>query len=508
MVRRLNARRWAAGLLVVVAAGALLWHVLACVESPMSFSPAGDLAFTTIEPYGGDDDTIALKGTHVYRLMVLPAGGDQPRVLETSSDWMISAPAFSPDGKRIAYLRVPLLTSEELSELVAAIDRRNETCAASTQPVEFTWPPFASEDTTASAPADSPPHDSAPWYDALPAEADRALPPVTWLRQFSTVLPGLPAVPGQLVEREAVSSEIVSVTDVILPVFPFKVGDQGEGVSHGLLMMYLLTRPQYDPEGRWVYFCPGTMDVGSPVWGVDTEAQQVRLVAGHALLGTLSFDGKTLATLHGGCLGFTRTDGSATTYVRWDKGVSPGGVTWADSETLALLGESQVEGEDGLCISFVKTDGMVTRTVELPKIEGAGHDDTGQLAISPDGKQMVVAFEEGVCFVDGNTTGQLTWKQKTEHEEEQGEMILAQPTFTPDGEQVAFKLMLKGAGEQHGRASAIVFLSLDGDQQRFVPIPPAKLPTTQPAEVDADANAPVIQPEQEKELEQHSPESP
>ena len=43
--------RWTARLMIVAATGVLLWHVLACVESPMAFSPNGDLAFTTITPH-------------------------------------------------------------------------------------------------------------------------------------------------------------------------------------------------------------------------------------------------------------------------------------------------------------------------------------------------------------------------------------------------------------------------------------------------------------------------
>ena len=40
--------RWKATLFVLAGCGVLLWHLLACVESPMAFSPQGDLAFTVL----------------------------------------------------------------------------------------------------------------------------------------------------------------------------------------------------------------------------------------------------------------------------------------------------------------------------------------------------------------------------------------------------------------------------------------------------------------------------
>ena len=68
----------------------------------MAYSPTGKaLAFTTMEPYDqGEDPLVA--GKHVYRLMVLHGRNDL-RVLAESSHDMLSAPAFSPDGRHIAY---------------------------------------------------------------------------------------------------------------------------------------------------------------------------------------------------------------------------------------------------------------------------------------------------------------------------------------------------------------------------------------------------------------------
>jgi Tol biopolymer transport system component len=116
MVRRMSFREprsWLAGLLMFLAGGAVIWHLLACVESPMAFSPDGKrLAFTTMEPYGGIRDVNQVEGVfagnHTFRVMVLDGGRDM-QMLEETQDAMFSAPAWSPDGKRLVYLRIPLL---------------------------------------------------------------------------------------------------------------------------------------------------------------------------------------------------------------------------------------------------------------------------------------------------------------------------------------------------------------------------------------------------------------
>jgi len=85
---------WKAALAIAVVAGGLIWHLLACIESPMAFSPGGkDLAFVTMEPYG-DGGAPGRAGQHTYRLMVL-TGGKPIRVLEETSREMLSGPAYS-----------------------------------------------------------------------------------------------------------------------------------------------------------------------------------------------------------------------------------------------------------------------------------------------------------------------------------------------------------------------------------------------------------------------------
>jgi len=125
MVRQVitkHSGNWKALLAISVATGGLLWHLLACTESPMTFSPDGkNLAFVTVEPY--DEHDYLTAGSHVYRLMIF-SEEKQLRVIEESVDFMLSGPGYSPDGKRLCYVRIPLLTKERVELLVEIIKMR------------------------------------------------------------------------------------------------------------------------------------------------------------------------------------------------------------------------------------------------------------------------------------------------------------------------------------------------------------------------------------------------
>ncbi|MCJ7543290.1 MAG: hypothetical protein MUP47_01785 [Phycisphaerae bacterium] len=458
MMRRTRTDGWKALPLVAVAAGALLWHVLACVESPMSFAPNGDLAFVTLEPYDGDD--LVLRGKHVYRLMLLPAGTNAPKVLEESSDWMISGAAFSPDGKRIAYFRIPLLTAEDQARIDPLLKARQESLRAATQPASVAWPPVDAPIARA-------------WIkpaEAEPSYADMTLPPAGQLASFA-MASASPGVPAQWVERRALDGQVISVTPVDLPL---ALGADTEVMSRVLLFAYVLGRPQYSPDGQWVCFCPGGPEAGGVALAASPSAKETRLLGVATQAGCLSPDGKTLAVLYPGSLGFVRTDGSVSTYVRWQMDTSPAGMVWTGKDALGVLVREKAEGKDLLSLVVLKTDGTISKTVKLPDIKTPDEKDPGQLALSPDGKNLVVSFDGATYFLDASGKLLVAWEGGAE----QGR--LAQPTFSRDGKQVAFKLMREAEGGV-SHAEAIVFFSPTGKELRRVSIPSAGIPQTQPA---------------------------
>jgi dipeptidyl aminopeptidase/acylaminoacyl peptidase len=465
---------WKALPLVAVAMGGLLWHAMACVESPMSFAPNGDLAFTTMEPYhtlDGNDPSVALRGTHQYQLRVLPAGADAPKVLEESRDWMITAPAFSPDGQRVAYLRILLLTAadwDELERLLKIVDQA--TSQPTYPPTDFRWP----------AVAETP----QPLVLTAPASKteDITLPSTEGSQDFYRLASLEPTIPAQLVQRSAKDGQVLSVSKIELPL-AVEGGSDVKGMVNSLVLTYVLSRPQYSPDGRWIYLCPGNLGPGSVVYAVDLQTNVTRLVAAQVQVASLAPDGKTLAVALKDCLGFIRTDGSLATYVRWEKGASPAGLAWADNATLALLGSTKVDDKDVQTITYVKIDGTIARTLNLPTTKPSEDADMGQLAISPDGKHIVVTFDKATYFLDNSGTILGTWQDE--------KVSLAQPIFTPDGQQVAFKLMRMDEKGVATKAEAIVFTDPAGKELRRVSLLPPPPQATQPAEA---APTPVLQP--------------
>ena len=200
------------------------------------------------------------------------------------------------------------------------------------------------------------------------------------------------------------------------------------------------------------------------VLAVNPSSQTQRLLGAGAVAAAMSPDGKTIATLQKGCLGFVRTDGSVASYVRCETSVSPAGMVWADKDTLAILRSDKIADKLVRSLSFLKADGTILKTVTLPEMAtgGEGDTDTGQLALSPDGRYIVVAFQTGAYFLDSSGTLLGTW---THGEKE----MLAQPAFTPDGKQVAFKLLQKGEGDL-AQTVAIVFFSPAGQELHRVKI--------------------------------------
>ncbi len=432
-----------------------------------------------MEPYKIDGNDLAIRGAHQYRLMVLPAGMETPKVLESSSDWMITAPAFSRDGERIAYLRIPLLTSADLDELERLLKIAGQVATQPAYPpTDFRWPAVTEtpEPTATTAPVSK--------------SEDIILPPMKMSQDFHRLASLLPTIPAQLVQRGAKDGRVLSVTEVELPCTNIGGNDESGIVLGSLMMTYVLSRPQYSPDGRWIYLCPGSLEPGGVVWAVDPQADVMRLVAAPAMVATLAPDGKTLAVGQKDCLAFVRTDGALTSYVRLEKDQATlGGIAWVDNTTVALLGSAKIDDKQVQVIDFMKTDGTIARTLGLPAMfEKSGGVENSKLAVSPDGRFLVVTFEKATYFLDSLGTALGSWQSQD------GNDTLAQPTFTPDGAQVAFKYL---KSEKDGaQVQAIVFFSPQGKELRRVSVPPLALPATQPAEVVPVPIAPLASPEE------------
>jgi len=439
MVRPMNDVRtpgWKAILAVTVGAGALLWHVLACTESPMAFSPGGkDLAFVTMTPY--DLENLHLAGKHVYRLCVRPGDG-RVRVVAETRRFMLTAPTYSPDGKCLAYLRIPLLTDKATKKLRGQAEARAKMLGdlPRVEPLDMPAPkaPDANQ----------------------PKTKDLVLPPFGKTLEFCKGVFAGGVAPVELVIRDALATDVVLATTTIdLPVFDFANDKPGESLAY----LYVLARPQYSPDGQWVYFCAGKVVVA-----VNPKTGGQKILAAPATVAMLSPDGKMLAALHDKTVLFVATDGQRTTAVRWEKDLSASGIVWTDNQTLALLSPD----DNQVRLHRLRTDGQLVRSTTLPSPKVTADLSTGELAIAPDGKHMVVAYGKEVQFLDANGKVLRRWQSDKE--------MLSQPTFAPDGKRVAFK---RFAGtDKHSTVSQIVLFSPEGKRlsAEALPPPPASRP--------------------------------
>jgi hypothetical protein len=440
----------------------------------MAFNKTGDLAFVTMEPYGGGE--IYSAGPQCYRLMILPNGEKEVKLLEQTVDHMLAGPAFSPDGKSICYLRINLLSGEDLARLREMMEKRQQLDAEKSKLAEaFKWSgmPMPGATQPASAPSDS---GTTATAKLLAASS----------KLWENIVGG-PALGAEVVERDATSGEVKRTVKVELPLIPY--GGSDHDTLDPFVRCYLLTRLQYAPDGNEI-----TFSAGSIVARVDLAKGTASFLDAPASICAMSPDGKTVATLNDARLGFIRADG-VSTYRPLDSKVSLSGMAWADNATLGLLLRASRPNDDTRMLQLVKADGGMGKAIEikLPKEPASSEGNEGQLAVAPDGKHICVSYGLSVYFLtaDGKIVSQ--WNSP-----EDSGVILVQPVFSHDSKRIAMKKMTerkiveqKENSTEHRTESApvnaIVFFSPEGMELSKVDVPRIKPGTTYPATMPATA---------------------
>ena len=455
MVRHVAGNRtpgWKALLAIVVGGGAVLWHVLACTESPMSFSPSGkDLAFVTMEPYGPDEEEMMLKGRYVYRLFILSQGGS-PRVVEQTNSFMLCAPAYTSDGEQLMYLRIPLFREEDLEKLNALVEQQKEMLEALTTSPREEWLPWK----VTTQPSES--STTRPEWDA----DDLTTPSFEVMHRLFTRHMLGPELPCTLVVRDAKTFEEVRTITIPLPLIKY---EESGGKDDAYAMSYLLVKPLIGPRGTPVFLCAAEL-----LLGIDVDSYDWGVLAAGAKVAAISPDGRWVAFITDESVGFVRTDGGRTVYRRWKEDTSAG-IAWVDAETLALL----TERDDKPVLQMFHPDGSLGPVVPLAIEEDSDH---AQLAIAPNREHIVVSNKKGVFFLDGKGKLVRRWTAKADTEG-----MLVQPTFRPDSRQVAFKFLQKDEQAGYDRVVAIAFFTPEGKEISRVKIPPVDrklLPATLP----------------------------
>jgi hypothetical protein len=195
-----------------------------------------------------------------------------------------------------------------------------------------------------------------------------------------------------------------------------------------------------------------------------------------ASLMSLSPDGKTLATVQEGAVGFLRTDGESALYRKWKQdNLSLSGIAWANKQTLALLWYNKAKKDDKEVatpmLDLLRSDGSAPKSMAIEALADVASEG-GELAISPNGDYMVLATTKEAFFLKAN--GKLLGRRPFAEGE-----ILCQPTFTPDSKQVAFKDV---TGKETARVTAIVFFTPEGKEVSRADVPASKPLEKKPAE--------------------------
>jgi len=460
MVRSMNHRRpgsWKAALAIFVAAGAVLWHVLACTESPMSFSPGGDLALVTMEPY--DEDDVSLAGPHLYRLMVI-SKDRRLRILEQSNTHMLTGPAYSSDGTRLCYLRIPLQTPQDQQRINKVLQARfKKSQEPTSRPAYGPW-------STAVAPSPTSRPSSGEFQDL-------SLPSLSEVAELIHIERIVRKVPAELVIRDGVSGKVISSVPLEVIPDPEMLSEPDAIVMNA----YVLSQPQFSPDAKWIYVWLLNM-----VEAVNPDTADRTLLAAGAVRALLSPDGKTLAVLQKESIGFISTDGQRAAYIRYGgKGVSLTGLAWMGNERLGVLRKGDGDkGQAKIMLDLVAADGSGVSSMKIPLEDTQGSRievEAGQLAVAPNGRHMVISFGDHVLFC--STAGKVIQHLQIK------DQYLFQPAFSRDSKLVAFKSMVEG-DDSPARVRAIAFYTPQGEALYEVPIPPIPAGSTQPAMQAAD----------------------
>ena len=431
----MNRPRWelaGSALAIAIVLAGLLWHVLACTESPMAFSPDGkNLVFTVLQPYetkGGNNNT------QLCRLMVLTtAAAPDAKNLRTLEEGgvFLTGPSFSPDGTQFCYLRI-------------AVPEAPATAPAT---------PSIRGSATADAPATAP---ALPPGLILPGDPKPGT--ITGTETIDTgYIPEKNSGQALLVVRDSATFKIVSTVVVDFSFYP-----TGDELAHP----YLTLRPQYGASKNNIFY---TDPFG--MHAIDLQERSATVINRRAMCPAISPDHKTLAFVgskEGKSVVLFTAELASQTERFFPEMVSPSGLFWINNDKLAVLTGDAKNGHQK--IVMLARDGKPLTTMDLPEYKATKEEQMGELAISPDGQHMIVCYNGLVRFFDA--------QGKLQHDMSVKDALLAQPTITPDGARIAFKELttIKNGDTEVTQVSAIVFYNFEAKEVARVAIAPAPAP--------------------------------
>ncbi|HUS46514.1 MAG TPA: hypothetical protein VNA25_06770 [Phycisphaerae bacterium] len=450
---------WLLGcLLGVLPAGCV--NVLSTTRA--GYSPDGRrLAFVTREP--ADATGLLLKDASAYRLMVISnERAKGMRLIEVCTDAMLCAPTFSPDGKMLCYLRVPLVDQELAVELLGQAQMRAQSTMEVLDRLDSTLaPPDANAPPSEGDPA-GPTQPAAQDANRLAEAKDSALAEIGYTYWMARTSPILSA---ELVFRETRSYRVVRVIPVDVPFISVAMGaipvpDIGGAIFHGLFQL------QFRPDGKWLCLWDG-----GRVLKVHARSGVKVVVQCAAYSFDLSPDGNSIAMLSDALrMGAMESNEPLRRFARPDG--SGMALRWVDNQTLLVP-----MGDDRLC--WVRPDGQIIRSRQLAFEPNSPTASPlfWYLAADPNSGRTVVCAKGQALFLDseGRLVKRVLWD----------DAFPVQPAYRPDGKRVAVQVVAHDEEKpDYLRVVAVAYFDPRGNELARVPV--SRLPESLAPRPDRD----------------------
>jgi hypothetical protein len=363
-------------------------------------------------------------------------------IVDECTSHMISSPTYSSDGKRIAYMRVKLMTRLEYAKFEQSLENL----------------PLA---------LDTP-------VDGM----DMSGPEPVVHEKLKENMKRIPAREAELVIRDAKTFKDIAKHEFEFPVLG----------SDGIGRVCSRCNPKFGPGNREVFF-----STGETVMAADVKTGKTRTIFPCAHDAVLSPDRKTCAILiNKNTFAFVPTDGSKTVYKK-----ITGEFRHKHPPVYAWSGNKEIVVAEGLMSRPVTQFRMIRigmdggqKDIDVRKYY---HSGIASFALSPNGRHSaisVVSRESFLLFLDeaGKCSREI-WpdqivtfegnNKKVQKRAEDRDEFLYHPVFSPDSKHVAVKLAEEIEDEDDEDKSGfsttgIVFFGTDGVEIQRISIPPPK----------------------------------
>lgn len=431
---RVTRSRWALAAAALAGTAVLL---AGCLESRLAFSPDGKhLAAVTAEALNEDGRGVA--GSHSYKLIVF-RDRKTPDVLAETAEAILSAPAWSPDGNRLAVVRIALPTEAELDAIQDRAAARGKKLAALRRDDGLYWSQVLTDP-------------EAPLGDGNQPETrtkDQTLPNLSATALMFNHMLKVPPAEAYLEILDARTGKPLSRTRVHMPHLE-------------AFTAYSRVRPQFAPDGREVY-----VSTGWSLVAVHPVLKRQKTLAAPIHQAYLRADGGQAAVIQDQTLCLLDLQTPRAVYLPCSICGDGAAAAWLDANTVAVapkqpeLAEGNVAEVDILLFT-AEGRSAGKRTLELT---GPTSGFGAELAAAGDGSRLALTYGPEMWLLDGDG-------KTVAHMAPPETFTLSSPVFAPDGKTLAVRRTAK-LGENDFRTAEVLFYSIDGKPSGSLKMPAA-----------------------------------